>query len=109
MIMGDSTGHGGVDLPLYAIRLLILGGGLIAVSAVLTYFARRDEQLYVSTRHLMSGLVVLPLVLMTIYLLLGMETVRGVAQATVATWAVSSLTQVWLGMVGLAIIYYFGA
>ena len=107
LIMGDSTGHGGVDLPLYAIRLLILGGGLIAVSAVLTYFARRDEELYVSTWHLMGGLVVLPLVLMTIYLLLGSETVRGVAQATVATWAVSSLTQVWLGMVGLAIIYYF--
>tara|TARA_A100001037_G_C15138275_1_gene632269 strand:+ start:382 stop:1812 length:1431 start_codon:yes stop_codon:yes gene_type:complete len=106
-LMGDGTGHGAVDIPLYAVRVLILGGALMAIPAGLTYFARRDSQLYVSTWHLIGGLVVLPWVLVTIYLLLGNESVRGVAQATIAWWAASSLTQVWLGMVGLAVVYYF--
>ena len=107
LFMGDGTGQGSVDLPMYAVRVLLLGGGLMAVSAGLTCYTRSDSELYVSTGHLVGGLAVLPWVLVTIYLLLGVDTVRGVAQTSVAIWATSSLTQVWLGLVGLAIIYYF--
>jgi cytochrome c oxidase cbb3-type subunit 1 len=107
LIMGDGTGHEGVDLPVYAIRILLLGGALMAVTVGLTSLAGRSEEFYVSTWHLVGGLMVLPLALVMVYLLLGEMPVRGVAQATVASWAVNSLTQVWLGMVGLAIIYYF--
>jgi len=107
LFMGDGTGQGGVDLPMYAVRILLLGGGLMAASAGLTCYTRSDSELYISTWHLVGGLVVLPWVLVTMYLLLGVDTARGVAQYSVVTWATSSLTQVWLGMVGLASIYYF--
>lgn len=107
VMRGDGTGYEGIDIPVYSIRILILGGGLIAASAVLTYFARRQQQLYVSTWYLMAGLVVLPWVLVTIYLTLGVEPVRGVAQASVHLWALASLNHIWLGAVGLATLFYF--
>ena len=104
---GDATGYEGIDIPVYAIRILVLGGGIMALSGVLTYFARRQVQLYVSSWYLIAGLIVLPWVLLTVYLALGVEPLRGVAQATTQWWAVASLNQVWLGSVGLAALFYF--
>ena len=43
---------------MYAVRILLLGGGLMAASAGLTCYTRSDSELYISTWHLVGGLVV---------------------------------------------------
>ena len=107
ILQGDATGCEGLDLPLYALRMLIAGGALLALCAVVTYAARAQAELYPSLWYILAGLVVLPVALVTIYYALGVEPVRGVAQATANWWAVSVLRNVWLGSAALAAVFYF--
>ncbi len=107
ILQGDASGYEGIELPLYALRLVIAGGAMIALCAVLTYLARSQEELYPSLWYVLAGLVVLPAALATVYLALGDDPVRGVAQASTSWWAASALRVLWLGSMALAAVFYF--
>ncbi len=105
--LGDQSGVAGLELPVYASRILLIGQALIAFSAILTYFTRRHKQLYPSTWYLIAALVAFPWIVGTAHWLLVAAPVRGAAQIPVGHWAATSLLQVWLGCLGLAAILYF--
>jgi len=107
MLAGGSAGFDWLEMPRYASVLLFLGYTLIGVSALATTHRRTLREFYPSQWFLLAALFWFPWVYSTANLLLVARPVRGVAQAVIAWWYAANLQVVWLGLVGLAIVFYF--
>ena len=107
ILAGGSTGFANLEMPSYAARLVFLGYLMIVVWGALTFHQRRERQLYVSQWFLFAALFWFPWVYSTADLLLLTFRVRGMAQAVIAWWYSENLLVVWLGLVGLAAVFYF--
>jgi cytochrome c oxidase cbb3-type subunit 1 len=107
ILTGGSTGFENLEMPPYAARLAFLGYLMIAVWGALTFHQRRERQLFVSQWFLFAALFWFPWVYSTADLLLLTFRVRGMAQAVIAWWYSENLLVVWLGLVGLAAVFYF--
>jgi cytochrome c oxidase cbb3-type subunit 1 len=107
VLAGGSTGFEHLEMPPYAARLVFLGYLMIVVWAVLTFHQRRERQLFVSQWFLFAALFWFPWIYSTADLLLLTFRVRGMAQAAIAWWYSDNLLVVWLGLVGLAAVFYF--
>ena len=107
ILAGGSTGFENLEMPPYAARLVFLGYLMIVVWAVLTFHQRRERQLFVSQWFLFAALFWFPWIYSTADLLLLAFRVRGIAQAVIAWWYADNLLVVWLGLVGLAAVFYF--
>src|SRR5882762_717554 len=94
-------------MPRYAALILFLGYVMMGVWGVITFHRRRERQLFVSQWFLVTALFWFPWIYSTATLLLLTFPVRGVAQAVIAWWYSNNLEFVWLGLVGLATIFYF--
>ena len=107
ILSGGSTGFENLEMPSYAARLVFLGYLMIVVWGALTFHQRRVRQLYVSQWFLFAALFWFPWIYSTADLLLLTFRVRGMAQAVIAWWYSENLLVVWLGLVGLATVFYF--
>jgi cytochrome c oxidase cbb3-type subunit I len=107
ILMGGSTGFENLEMPASAAALLFLGYLMIVVWGVLTFHQRREPQLYVSQWFLFAALFWFPWTYSTANLLLLGFQVRGMVQAMIAWWYSNNLLVVWLGLVGLAAVFYF--
>jgi cytochrome c oxidase cbb3-type subunit 1 len=107
ILAGGSTGFENLEMPSYAARLVFLGYLMIVVWGALTFHQRRERQLYVSQWFLFAALFWYPWIYSTADLLLLTFRVRGMAQAVIAWWYSENLLVVWLGLVGLAAVFYF--
>ena len=107
ILAGGSTGFEYLEMPPYAARLAFLGYLMIVVWAMLTFHQRRERQLFVSQWFIFAALFWFPWVYSTADLLLSAFRVRGMAQAVIAWWYADNLLVVWLGLVGLAAVFYF--
>ena len=106
ILAGDATGFHYLEMPRYAALILFLGYLLIGLWTLLTFHQRRQRSLFVSQWFLLAALFWFPWIYSTAYLLLASFPERGVAQAVIAWWFASNLLVVWLGLVGLAVIFY---
>lgn len=104
---GQSTGFESLELPGYAVSILFLGYLALGVAGLLNFAIRRERALYVSQWFVFTALFWFAWIYSTATLLLLKFPVRGVAQAVIAWWYAGNLVTVWLGLVGLAIIFYF--
>jgi cytochrome c oxidase cbb3-type subunit 1 len=107
ILTGGSTGFENLEMPPYAASLVFLGYLMMVVWGVLTFHQRRERQLYVSQWFLFAALFWFPWIYSTANLLLLGFQVRGMAQAVIAWWCSENLLVVWLGLVGLAAVFYF--
>jgi cytochrome c oxidase cbb3-type subunit I len=107
ILAGSSTGFENLEMPSYAARLVFLGYLMIVLWAVITFHQRRERQLFVSQWFLFAALFWFPWIYSTADLLLLTFRVRGMAQAVIAWWYSDNLLVVWLGLVGLAAVFYF--
>jgi cytochrome c oxidase cbb3-type subunit 1 len=107
ILTGGSTGFENLEMPPYAASLVFLGYLMMVVWGVLTFHQRRERQLYVSQWFLFAALFWFPWIYSTANLLLLGFQVRGMAQAVIAWWCSDNLLVVWLGLVGLAAVFYF--
>jgi cytochrome c oxidase cbb3-type subunit 1 len=107
ILTGGSTGFENLEMPPYAASLVFLGYLMMVVWGVLTFHQRRERQLYVSQWFLFAALFWFPWIYSTANLLLLGFQVRGMAQAMIAWWCSDNLLMVWLGLVGLAAVFYF--
>ena len=107
ILAGASTGFENLEMPSYAAWLALLGYLMIVVWGALTFHQRRERQLFVSQWFLFAALFWFPWIYSTANLLLLTFRVRGMAQAVIAWWYSENLLVVWLGLVGLAAIFYF--
>ena len=107
ILAGNSTGFETLEMPRYAARIVLLGYLMIVLWGALTFHQRRERQLFVSQWFLFAALFWFPWTYSTANLLLLTFRVRGMAQAVIAWWYSENLLVVWLGLVGLAAIFYF--
>jgi cytochrome c oxidase cbb3-type subunit 1 len=81
---------------------------LIAISAIATFGARQNRELYPSHWFLLAALFWFPWIYSTANLfLVTHHPVRGVAQAAIDSWFANNLVFVWLALVGLGTAFYF--
>jgi cytochrome c oxidase cbb3-type subunit I len=106
ILAGNSAGFENLEMPLHAALLVFLGYALIAISGVLTFHQRREREVFVSQWFLLTALFWFAWIYSTANLLLLAFPVRGVAQAVLAWWFSDNLLFVWLGLVGLAAVFY---
>jgi len=107
ILAGDSTGFEMLEMPSYSAVPLFLGYLLIGISAVLMFRHRREPLTFASQWFLFAALFWFPWVYSTAELLLQAFPVRGITQAVIAWWYADNLAVVWLGLVGLAAVFYF--
>jgi len=106
ILRGDNTGFSWFEFPSYSLPLLFFSYVIIAVVAVLNFTRRRRSELYVSQWFLLAALFWFPWIFSTAAVLLDFHPVRGVAQVVVDGWYKAGLGGVWLGGIGVAVVYY---
>jgi cytochrome c oxidase cbb3-type subunit I len=109
ILSGDSTGFECLEMPGYAAWIIFLAYLLIGLAAALTFHQRRERQVFVSQWFIFAALFWFPWVYSTAELLLVTFPVRGAAQVAVWGYYVANLAVIWLGLIGLAAIFYFVA
>ncbi len=107
ILAGDATGFENLDMPQYGARIIFLGYLPFGIWTVLTFHQRRVRALFVSQWFALAALFWFPWIYSTAYLLLVGFPVRGVAQAVIAWWFSDNLLVVWLGLMGVATVFYF--
>lgn len=106
ILTGDSNGFENLEMPRYAAAILFLGYLLIGVWTLLTLHSRKSS-LQPSQWFLLAALFWFPWIFTTANLLLTVFPVRGMTQAVIAWWYSANLNLVWLGLVGIATLFYF--
>jgi cytochrome c oxidase cbb3-type subunit I len=107
ILIGDSTGFTWLEFPRGSSVLLFTAFLLIAVSAVATFGARRERELYPSHWFLLAALVWFPWIYSTANLFLAAWPVRGVVQSIIDWWFADNLLFVWFALVGIGTAFYF--
>jgi cytochrome c oxidase cbb3-type subunit 1 len=108
ILIGDSTGFAWLEFPRGSSVLLFAAFMLIAISAVATFGARKERELYPSHWFLLAALFWFPWIYSTANLfLLAHHPVRGVAQVAIDSWFANNLVFVWLALVGIGTAFYF--
>ena len=107
VLAGAGAGFEDLEIPWHPAVLLFVGYLLLGISAMLTFHQRRERPLFVSQWFLFTALFWFPWIYSTATLLVTLFPVRGVAQAVLAWWFSNNLRTVWLGLAGLATIFYF--
>jgi len=108
ILMGDSSGFEHLEIPRYGAVFLFLGYLLIGFFSLVTLHDRKDRELRPAQWFLLAALFWFPWIYFTAdYLLLSHTPVRGVVQPIIAWWFSANLNLVWVGLVGLAIVFFF--
>ncbi len=107
ILAGDSAGFENLEMPRYAALVLFLGYLMVGLGGVLTFHQRRQRALFASQWFVLAALFWFPWIYSTAELLLVMFPVRGVAQSVIAWWYTDNIQLVWLGLVGVATVFYF--
>lgn len=107
ILAGGSTGFKWLEFPRLAAPILLVAHLVFAVSALFTFHARRERELYASQWFLVAGLFWFAWAYSAAYLLLNTFQVRGVLQAVVNAWYINNFLLLWLGSIGLASVHYF--
>lgn len=107
ILAGAGTGFDWLEMPRFASVILFIAYALIGICAVMTFHFRRDPALYVSHWYLLAALFWFPWIYSAASFLLLFQPVRGVMQAVVNAWYTNNFLQLWLGSIGLAVIFYF--
>ena len=108
ILIGDSTGYAWLEYPRGGAVLLFAAFLLIAISAVATFGARQNRELYPSHWYFLAALFWFPWIYSTANLfLITHHPVRGVAQAAIDWWFSNNLVFVWLALVGVGTAFYF--
>ncbi|MBC8096242.1 MAG: cbb3-type cytochrome c oxidase subunit I [Akkermansiaceae bacterium] len=107
ILNGDSTGFENLEMPKHAAILLFIGYSLMGIWTLLTLQSRREKSLQAPQWFLIAALFWFPWIFSTAQLLLTVHPVRGVTQSVINWWFSANLKLVWLGLVGLAVSFFF--
>ena len=108
ILIGESTGHPWLEYPRPAAVLLFAAFMLIAVTAVATFGARLNRELYPSHWFMFAALLWFAWSYSTANLfLVSNYPPRGVVQSVIGWWLANNLLFVWLALAGIGIAFYF--
>ena len=107
ILTGHSSGFAWLEYPRVSAMLLGVAFVLIAISAVATFGARSERELYPSHWFFLAALLWFPWIYATANLLIVTNwPVRGVAQSVIHWWFTNNFIFVWLALVGLGVVFY---
>jgi len=104
---GDTTGFEWLEFPTYGSAIFFASFVVLAVIALVTFARRSVRELYPSQWYLLAALLWFPWLYTTARLLLVWHPVRGAMQFLINGWFASGLMTLWLGSLGVAVLYYF--
>jgi cytochrome c oxidase cbb3-type subunit 1 len=107
ILRGDTTGFEWLEFPTYGSATFLAGYLVIAVCAMLTFARRTTNTLQPAQWYILAGLLWFPWLYTTARLLLVWFPVRGAMQFLVNNWFASGLFTLWLGAIGLAVVFHF--
>ncbi len=107
ILLGDSTGLEGMELPRYATPILAVAGGVIVAWTAANFLARREPIRHVAEWYLLGALAAFPWLVATATLLTGFLPLRGVVAVATGAWFLQNLFTFWLGFLALAALFHF--
>jgi cytochrome c oxidase cbb3-type subunit I len=107
IIRGDTTGFEYMEFPNYGAGIFFPAFLVLAVIALVTFARRTKGELYPSQWYILAALLWFPWLFTSARALLVCYPVRGAMQFLINGWFASGLMTLWLGGIGLAILYYF--
>jgi cytochrome c oxidase cbb3-type subunit 1 len=107
ILCGGGAGYEGFELPVWCAPVLFAAYILIGLCAFVTFDRRQEDKLYPSQWFVIGSLFWFPWIFSTAGLLLLVAPARGVLQALIAWWCAHNLSEVFLGLAGLASSFYF--
>ena len=107
ILAGDMSGYEFFQMPAYAIPFLFAAYLFIGVAAIGTFHLRQNRTASISQWFLFAATFWFPWIMATAAYLLHRHPVRGVTQTVVNQWYAGNFEAMWLGSIGLAVIYYF--
>lgn len=107
ILLGDSTGHAGLEMPAYSHWMLLAAYLFVGIWAVQTWARHSSGPLYASQWFLLGALFWFPWLLTTAQLVVVTFPGRGVLPAITGAWFAGGIQHLWLTPLALAAIYYF--
>jgi cytochrome c oxidase cbb3-type subunit 1 len=103
---GDGTALPSLQLPGYALPVMLAGYGAMGVSGVLAWAGRRRSVMFASHWYAVAALFLFPWLFSAAQVMLLWAPVRGVLQAVADGWYTQGLWSLWLAPLALAGAYY---
>ncbi len=104
ILSGNGRGYEYLDFPRYVFGLMFVAYSVIAVWGIVLFVNRRPGHVYISVWYLVGALFWFPWLVGGINLLINNGT--GVSQAVAGAWFAQNILSLWLGALGLGVIYY---
>jgi cytochrome c oxidase cbb3-type subunit 1 len=106
IVLGDGTALPALQLPGYALPVMLAGYGAMAVSGVLSWAGRRRSVMFASHWYAVAALFLFPWIFSAAQVTLIWVPVRGVLQAIVDGWYTQGIWSLWMAPLALAGAYY---
>lgn len=107
ILNGHNTGWPWLEIPAFCQIILFWSYAIFALSASLTLVHGAGKRMEVSQWYLLAGIYWFPWILAGAGLLLTSEILRGVVQGLAVWWYANNLIYIWLGLIGLATLFFF--
>jgi cytochrome c oxidase cbb3-type subunit I len=103
---GDMTSLPLLQMPRYALPLLVTAYAAISITGVLAWTGRRTDSTYASHWYIVAALFLFPWLLTAAQIMLLWSPVRGALQAVAAVWYAQGVWSFWLAPLALGTAYY---
>lgn len=106
IMIGDSTGYALLEMPNYAAPLLFMAYAIIGSRMVVIFARRRGEGVFAAQWYGLAALFWFPWLFTIARISIGMDLLRGPAQAIAGAWYSSNVYSLFLAPIALAALYY---
>lgn len=106
ILAGYSTGRELLELPLGAMACLVVGGGLIGTAGWITFAARTQPQPYPSAWFVLLALISFVWFGSVALMMYSGAGPTGILQVLVQRWYANGILELWLGGIGVAVVFH---
>jgi len=106
IMIGDTTGYSLLEMPNYAAPLLFIAYGIIGSRIVVIFARRRGEGVFAAQWYGLAALFWFPWLFTIARVSIGMDLLRGPAQAIAGTWYSTNVYALFLAPIALAALYF---
>lgn len=106
IMIGDTTGYALLEMPNYAAPLLFLAYAIIGSRLVVIFARRRGEGVFAAQWYALGALFWFPWLFTIARISIGMDLLRGPAQAIAGAWYSHNVYGLFLAPIALATLYF---
>ncbi len=106
IMIGDTTGYALLEMPNYAAPLLFLAYAIIGSRIIVIFSRRRGEGVFAAQWYALAALFWFPWLFTIARITIGMDVLRGPAQAIAGAWYSHNVYSLFLAPVALATLYF---